>query len=137
MFASYVSEASPGCRYVLGARVRVSGAGRAGSAGATGATGATGADCAAARARATQQRRSTRLIAHTEYYYTLCVITATSRRPIFSPDLLLPLGFYFDLLARLISAKNLWILPKTIKESVDLPDFVKKSVAQIQILCTF
>jgi len=39
--------------------------------------------------------------------------------------------------ARLISAKNLWILPKTIKESVDLPDFVKESVAQIQILCTF
>ena len=38
---------------------------------------------------------------------------------------------------RLISAKNLWILPKTIKESVDLPDFVKESVTQIQILCTF
>ena len=38
---------------------------------------------------------------------------------------------------RLISAKNLWILPKTIKESVDLPDFAKESVAQIQILCTF
>ena len=39
--------------------------------------------------------------------------------------------------ARLISAKNLWILPKTIKESVDLPDFVKESVSEIQILCTF
>ena len=25
MFASYVSEVSPGCRYVLGARARVSG----------------------------------------------------------------------------------------------------------------
>ena len=41
MFASYVSEASPGCRYVLGARVRVSGAVGAGGAGATGASGAT------------------------------------------------------------------------------------------------
>ena len=39
--------------------------------------------------------------------------------------------------ARLISAKNLWILPKTIKESVDLPDFIKESVSQTQILCTF
>ena len=39
--------------------------------------------------------------------------------------------------ARLISAKNLWILPKCIKDSVDLPDFVKESVPQIQILCTF
>ena len=39
--------------------------------------------------------------------------------------------------SRLISAKNLWILPKTIKESVDLPDFVKESVSEIQILCTF
>ena len=39
MFASYVSEASPGCRYVLGARARVSGAGGAG-AGAGGATAA-------------------------------------------------------------------------------------------------
>ena len=39
--------------------------------------------------------------------------------------------------SRLISAKNQWILPKTIKESVDLPDFIKESVAQIQILCTF
>ena len=38
---------------------------------------------------------------------------------------------------RLISAKNRWILPKTIKESVDLPDFVKESVSQTQILCTF
>ena len=38
---------------------------------------------------------------------------------------------------RLISAKNLWILPKTIKESVDLPDFIKESVSQTQILCTF
>jgi len=28
-------------------------------------------------------------------------------------------------------------LPKNAKESVDLPDFVKESVAQIQILCTF
>ena len=43
----------------------------------------------------------------------------------------------FDLLARLISAKNRWILPKSIKESVDLPDFVKESVTQIQILYTF
>ncbi len=115
MFASYVSEASPGCRYVLGARTRVS-----------------GADSATA-----QQHRSTRLIAHTEYYCTPCAITATSRRPIFSPDLLRPLGFYFDLLARLISAKNLWILPKNVKETVDLPDFVKESVFKIQILCTF
>ena len=39
--------------------------------------------------------------------------------------------------ASLISAKNLWILPKTIKESVDLPDFIKESVSQTQILCTF
>ena len=39
--------------------------------------------------------------------------------------------------ARLISTKNLWILPKTIKESVDLPDFIKESVSQTQILCTF
>ena len=39
--------------------------------------------------------------------------------------------------SRLISAKNRWILPKNIKESVDLPDFVKESVGQIQILCTF
>ena len=38
---------------------------------------------------------------------------------------------------RLISAKNRWILPKSIKESVDLPDFAKESVAQIQILCSF
>jgi hypothetical protein len=38
---------------------------------------------------------------------------------------------------RLISSKNLWILPKCIKDSVDLPDFVKESVPQIQILCTF
>jgi len=28
-------------------------------------------------------------------------------------------------------------LPKNAKESVDLPDFVKESVAQTQILCTF
>jgi len=28
-------------------------------------------------------------------------------------------------------------LPKIAKESVDLPDFAKESVAQIQILCTF
>jgi len=28
-------------------------------------------------------------------------------------------------------------LPKNVKETVDLPDFVKESVAQIQILCTF
>ena len=28
-------------------------------------------------------------------------------------------------------------MPKNAKESVDLPDFVKESVAQIQILCTF
>ena len=39
--------------------------------------------------------------------------------------------------ARLISAKIRWILPKTINESVDLPDFVKESVSQTQILCTF
>ena len=37
----------------------------------------------------------------------------------------------------LISSKIRWILPKDAKESVDLPDFVKESVAQIQILCTF
>ena len=110
MFLSYVSEASPGYRYVLSA---------------------------CERCRLRERRNNAVLIAHTEYYYTPCAITATSRRPIFSPGLLWPLGFYFGLLARLISAKNLWILPKTIKESVDLPDFVKKSVAQIQILCTF
>ena len=40
-------------------------------------------------------------------------------------------------MARLISAKNRWILPKTIKESVDLPDFYKESVSQTQILCIF
>ena len=113
MFVSYVSEASPGYRYVLGT-------------------------CEQRGLRDGRDRRDgTRLIAHTEYYCTPCAITATSRRPIFSPDLLRPLGFYFDLLARLISAKNRWILPKSIKESVDLPDFVKESVAQIQILCTF
>jgi len=28
-------------------------------------------------------------------------------------------------------------LPKSVKESVDLPDFVKESVFKIQILCTF
>ncbi|MBS6730267.1 MAG: hypothetical protein KH221_00865 [Atopobium sp.] len=28
-------------------------------------------------------------------------------------------------------------MPKIAKESVDLPDFAKESVAQIQILCTF
>jgi len=28
-------------------------------------------------------------------------------------------------------------LPENIKESVDLPDFDKESVPQIQILCTF
>ena len=39
--------------------------------------------------------------------------------------------------ARLISSKIRWILPKSIKETVDLPDFVKESVPQIQILCTF
>ena len=39
--------------------------------------------------------------------------------------------------ARLISAKIRWILPKSIKESVDLPDFVKESVSQTQVLCTF
>ena len=38
---------------------------------------------------------------------------------------------------RLISSKIRWILPKSIKESVDLPDFVKESVFKIQILCTF
>ena len=37
MFLSYVSEASPGCKYVLGARARASSAGGAGSAGATAA----------------------------------------------------------------------------------------------------
>ena len=91
MFASYVSEASPGCRYVLGARARVSGADSAGGAG-----GATA-----------QQHRSTRLIAHTEYYYTLCAITATARGTNFSLSLLCRLDFHFGLLARLISAKNL------------------------------
>ena len=39
--------------------------------------------------------------------------------------------------ARLISSKIRWILPKSIKETVDLPDFCKESVPQIQILCTF
>jgi len=39
--------------------------------------------------------------------------------------------------ARLISAKNLYLLPKNVKESVDLPDFIKESVSQTQILCTF
>ena len=28
-------------------------------------------------------------------------------------------------------------MPKNVKESVDLPDFVKESVFKIQILCTF
>jgi len=28
-------------------------------------------------------------------------------------------------------------LPENVKETVDLPDFAKESVAQIQILCTF
>jgi len=28
-------------------------------------------------------------------------------------------------------------LPKNAKETVDLPDFAKESVSQIQILCTF
>ena len=28
-------------------------------------------------------------------------------------------------------------MPKNVKETVDLPDFVKESVPQIQILCTF
>ncbi|MBF0922274.1 MAG: hypothetical protein HXK49_04625 [Atopobium sp.] len=28
-------------------------------------------------------------------------------------------------------------MPENIKESVDLPDFIKESVSQIQILCTF
>jgi len=28
-------------------------------------------------------------------------------------------------------------LPKNAKETVDLPDFIKESVPQIQILCTF
>jgi len=28
-------------------------------------------------------------------------------------------------------------LPKNVKESVDLPDFCKESVLQLQILCTF
>ena len=35
---------------------------------------------------------------------------------------------------RMISAKNLQILPKNVKESVDLPDFAKESVAQILLL---
>ena len=39
--------------------------------------------------------------------------------------------------ARLKSEKILWILPKFVKESVDLPDFVKDSVAVLQILLTF
>ena len=85
MFLSYVSEASPGYRYVLGARARVS-----------------GADSATA-----QQHRSTRLIAHTEYYYTLCAITATARGTIFSPSMLCLLSFYLGLQARLMSLKIL------------------------------
>ena len=39
--------------------------------------------------------------------------------------------------ARLKSEKIRWILPKFVKESVDLPDFVKDSVAVLQILLTF
>ena len=120
MFLSYVSEASPGLQV------------RTGCADACERCGPRTAGVAAA-----QQHRSTRLIAHTEYYYTLCAITATARRPIFSLSLLCRLDFHFGLLARLISAKNRWILPKSIKESVDLPDFVKESVTQIQILYTF
>jgi len=42
-----------------------------------------------------------------------------------------------DRKVRLISAKNLQLLPKNAKETVDLPDFIKESVPQIQILCTF
>jgi len=36
--------------------------------------------------------------------------------------------------ARLKSEKIRWMLPKFGKESVDLPDFVKDSVAVLQIL---
>ena len=39
--------------------------------------------------------------------------------------------------ARLISSKNLYILPIKVKETVELPDFVKESVSQTQILYTF
>ena len=39
--------------------------------------------------------------------------------------------------ARLKSEKIRWMLPKFGKESVDLPDFVKDSVAVLQILLTF
>ena len=39
--------------------------------------------------------------------------------------------------ASLKSEKIRWILPKFVKESVDLPDFVKDSVAVLQILLTF
>ena len=39
--------------------------------------------------------------------------------------------------ARLKSEKIRYILPKLGKESVDLPDFVKDSVAILQILLTF
>ena len=35
------------------------------------------------------------------------------------------------------SEKIRWILPKFGKESVDLPDFVKDSVTDLQILFTF
>ena len=35
---------------------------------------------------------------------------------------------------RLIPSKIRWILPKDAKESVDLSDFIKESVYQIQIL---
>ena len=39
--------------------------------------------------------------------------------------------------ARLKSEKIRWMLPKFGKESVDLPDFVKDSVAVLQNLLTF
>ena len=90
MFLSYVSEASPGYRYVLGACEQ---------------RGRGGRDRRGKRGKC--GRDDTRLIAHTEYYYTLCAITATARRPIFSPSLLCRLDFHFGLLARLISEKNL------------------------------
>ena len=122
MFASYVSEASPGCRYVLGAceRCRLRGRDRRDERGRRDGRdgrerrGRRGRDDKRERqarvaraARQARQHRSTRLIAHTEYYYTLCAITATAIRSIFSPDLFCRLDFHFGLLARLIPEKNL------------------------------
>ena len=65
----------------------------------------------------------------------LCESAASGRG--FSPGSTLCAGRLEAPSRRLISVKNRWILPENAKETVDLPDFVKESVAQIQILCTF